>query len=131
MSAEEHIIPGKILYLEVAFPHEDEPHNKYMVVVGVETQLFLLKINTLEREGAGFWIKPSDYPFLEHNSYLDCENIHSALLTINEANVQLKRDPSRDKGEIRVEHRNEILRLIRGSKVLSRIQKDIIVRGLE
>ena len=47
---EENIVPGKIIYLHVAFPHEDKYRDKYFVVVGIGESPLLLKINTSDQQ---------------------------------------------------------------------------------
>src|SRR5574341_1528169 len=87
--AEAHLAPGNILYLNVMFPHESRPNDKYFVVVGSDFVLgfdrypLLLKINSAKitsekskdmHEGQ-FRLKSSQYVFLQYDSYLDCGTV--------------------------------------------------------
>ncbi len=134
MGIEENIVPGKILYLNVCFPHEDMPHNKYMIVAGTGNYPAFLKINSLRQQSQiakkhkemQFMIRTSDYLFLNHDSFLDCGTVWTNLLSIQEVVTQLTSDPSRIKGDILECHKNEIVRLTNKSRSIENRYKKII-----
>ena len=82
--AEANITPGKILNLNICFPHQDTPEDKYLVVVGNDNVPLLLKINSENRftqrnrrlRERQFRIRVEHYPsFLDYDSYLDCGTV--------------------------------------------------------
>ena len=130
MGIEEYVVPGKILYLSVCFPHEEEYHNKYFVVVGISNNPFLLKINSRKVKEHEFCLRQSIYTFLEYDSYLDCSTVWYGLITIEEIINQLTSDRTRIKGEIQEFHKSEIVRLVRLSRSISPIHKQIIIEAM-
>ena len=139
MNFQEIIIPGKILYLNVCFPHEIKPKDKYFVLVGSGTFPLLLKINTsgnlpeiAKRKGESqFKIKPSVYTFLEYESYLDCGTVWSTLISMDDMVKQLSSDNKRVVGAITDDHKNEIIRRISLSKSVSNRHRQIISDALK
>lgn len=134
MGIEENIVPGKILYLSVSFPHESNSHNKFFAVVGSGKFPLLLKINTVKSESEittrfrerQFKLRVTDYPFLEYDSYLDCGTVWSNLISLDEIIKQLQANPNRIKGEIKEPHKNEIIRLTGQSKSIeTRLKRKI------
>ncbi len=130
------IVPGKILYLKVCFPHENAPHNKYFVVVGLNRNPLLLKINSKNefsqrnknlRENQ-FRLKSSVYDFLKYDSYLDCGTVWH-FLSQNEIMEQLVGEPKRIVGNMIKDHENEIVRLTEKSRSISNINKRIIAKA--
>jgi len=139
MGIEENIIPGKILYLSVCFPHESEPHDKFLVVVGTGDSPLLLKINTSDKrpkiaqkmKESHFRIKKSVYKFLKHDSYLDCGNVWSTLITTEDIVKQLTKNPKRIKGDVAEDHKNEIVRRTSLSRSIEPRHKRIIAEELK
>lgn len=139
MSIEENIIPGKILYLNVCFPQETTPNDKYFVVVGTGISPLLLKINTsgnlsqiAKRKGESqFKIKPSVYSFLKYESYLDCGTVWSTLITTEDVIKQLSKDGWRIIGEVTEDHKNEIIRRINLSNSVSNRHKRVLSETLK
>jgi hypothetical protein len=137
MSIEENIAPGKILYLNVCMPYNEVDRDKYFVVVGGEPPL-LLKINTSGKQTElgkrfkeyQFKIKESIYKFLRRDSYLDCGTVWKSLLTRDEIIEQLTKDPSRVKGELLADHKNEVVRLTNKSRSISPQHKRTIAEEL-
>ncbi len=133
MSIEEYIAPGKILYINVLMPHDDKYRDKYFVVV-CSSPMLLLKINkTGEQTAIGkkhkerqFKIKQSVYTFLKHDSYLDCGTAWYGLLSEDEVKKQLSEDPSRIKGDVITDHRNELIKLTDQSRSISTYHKRLI-----
>jgi len=73
MGIEEYVVPGKILYLSVCFPHEEEYHNKYFVVVGISNNPFLLKINSR---------KVKEHEFCLRQSFIHSSNTIPILIVV-------------------------------------------------
>ena len=141
MGIEENIAAGKILYLNVCFPHETKFNDKYFVVVGIGTGTcpLLLKINTSgelssisKRLGESqFKIKQSVYRFLQHDSYLDCGTVWYTLIATEEAIKQISKEPKkRIVGEVTADHKNEIIRRIEKSKSIAPRHKKAIAEAL-
>jgi hypothetical protein len=133
MSIVENIVPGKVLYLNVCFPHEEEYHDKYLVVVGVDTHPLLLKINSRNLKPSEFCLKQSLYPsFLTCDSYLDCGTVWYTLIMMDEVIKQISENPKRRVvGDILDVHKNEIIRRISQSKLISTKHKRIIAESLK
>jgi hypothetical protein len=110
---ESNIVPGKILYIKFLFPHQDEPQDKYFIVVGINQRPLLLKINSENRfsqrnrdlREQQFRLKSSVYDFLDRNSYLDCGKVW-CVLSQDEINAQLLEKPSRVRGILSNDHCN-------------------------
>lgn len=137
MVIEDNIALGKILYLNVCLPHESEYHDKYFVVVGTDYFPLLLKINTSVRQPEiakrfkerQFKLKKSIYPFLDHDSYLDCGTVWATLINTEDIVQQLTKDPTRIKGIIQEYHKSEIVRLTALSRSIEPRRKRIIADG--
>jgi len=138
MGIEENVTPGKILYLNVSFPHEEEYHDKYFVVVGTGYYPLLLKINTAREQSEiakkfkerQFRLKDSIYTFLDYGSYLDCGSVWSTLVSTEDIVRQLTKNPRRIKGDITEDHKNEIVRLTDLSKSIEPRHKRTIAEAL-
>jgi hypothetical protein len=124
--------PGMILYLDAAFT--DPPKPKYVLVACLEPTPVLLLINSRlnpnvesdpARAGCHLRLNASDYPFLDHDSFLDCSKAYN-LADDTEVAGQLVADLNRIKGEIRPDDRRHVIELVRSSHSLSpRIRKAI------
>lgn len=138
MGIEEIVVAGKILYLNVCFPHEIESHNKYLVFAGVDETPLLLKINTKEvitttskRFGEyQFKFRQAAYPFLKYDSHIDCGTVWYNLVTMEEIQKQLSKDPARIMGDVQENHKNEIVKFVNMSKSISRKHKEIISKAM-
>jgi hypothetical protein len=131
--------PGKVLYLNVQFPHETEAHDKYLVLAGMTVRPLLLKINTADKQSKRseilkefqFRLRQTDYPgFLHYDSYLNCGAVWD-FLTTKEVVDQWTADPKRLVGEILRPHQDEIINLTRQSKSISSMHKDAIAKALQ
>jgi hypothetical protein len=131
MGIEENIVPGKILYLYVSFPHEETYHNKYLVVVGIDVNPLLLKINSKNLKPKELPLKKATYPFLDGDSYLDCGTAWGLLITMEEAIRQLERDQTRIKGELTGDHRIEVAKRVETSKTIAPRHRRIIAEALK
>lgn len=144
--AAKNVIPGKILYINVCFPQELTPNDKYFVVVGfderavvgLDKQPLLLKINSESRfsqtnqakNKCQFRLKKNNYPFLRGVSFLDC-SIVWYMISLEEIIAQLTSDPTRIIGDILSTHENEIIRLTGESKAIIPHHKEIIRSAFE
>jgi len=135
MDIEDNINPGTIVYLEnVEFPHQNQGVTKYLVVITSNLKLLFLKINSSSSQtefGAKkrefqFKLKKEIYRFLDHDSYLDCGTVWYGIIDKQEMLKQITEDPSRVKGELIPDHRNEVIRLSQKSRSISTIRKGII-----
>ena len=130
MGVEENIVPGKILYLSVSFPHEETYHNKYMLVVGIDVNPLLLKINSKNLKPNELPLKKTTYPFLDVDSYLDCVTAWGLLITMGEVIKQLEHDRTRIKGELTAAHRIEVSRRVETLKTIAPRHRRIIIDAL-
>ena len=136
MSIEEDIVPGKILYLSVCFPHQERSEKKYLVLVGFDNKnrALLLKINSripylIGGHGYtenGFRIKQTQYRFLDHESFLRCENVWYNILTYDEIKNQLLIQDGSVVGELIPDHRSLVVTKTANSKSISPKHKQII-----
>jgi hypothetical protein len=135
--AEAHIAPGKILYLNVMFPHESIANDKYFVVVGFHDRPLLLKINSENRMSQNnkrmrehqFRLESSQYAFLQYDSYLDCGRVWY-MLSLEEIVSQLIQEPEkRIIGQISKEHENEVVRLVNRSGSVGPIHRRCVTQA--
>jgi hypothetical protein len=131
MGIEENIVPGKILFLWVRFPHEHEFHNKYFVVVGLTETPLLLKINSNRQRSDEFPIEQSTYPFLRYDSFLDCGKVWYTLISREEIIRQLTRDETRIKGELIDGHKIQVMRRVGASRTIAPRHKEVIVYAMK
>ena len=120
---------GTILYSDI---FENIDHPKFFVVIGVTSDsiagFFYInsKINEniirkVEQYELQYKITPSDYKFLEHDSYISATEISVLSRAVLSNSIQNKR--TMIKGELRVEHLNELLQKLRASRLFSPIEK--------
>jgi hypothetical protein len=135
MSNEENINPGSIVFLDnVEFPHLDQGESKYLVVITCDQPLLFLKINKsstqsefgVKRREFQFKLKKETYGFLDYDSYLDCGTVWYGIIEKQEMLDQIKDDPTRIKGELIPDHKNEVIRLSQKSRSISTWHMGII-----
>ena len=135
MGIEENIVPGKILYLYVSFPHEDSYHDKYFVLVDSAKYPLLLKLNTSDeitkiakrKKESHFQFKKSVYPGLDHERFVDCGTPWTMLISMEEIIQQVRNDPKkRIIGDVTVDHKREIVVRTSKSKSFSVRQRQIV-----
>lgn len=139
MNIAEIIVPGRIYYFSIGLLPTDDPVNKFMIIVSKDTNPFLLvKINSQNRvfgqnhrlSEHSFKIRKVDYPFLSYDSFVDCGNVWINRLTISEIIAQVESSPKRYVGDLKSDHRNEVIRLTKQSKSVSNIHKRIVEESL-
>jgi hypothetical protein len=124
--------PGTVLYLDAGFTNPPKP--KFAVVACLKPTPVLLLINSeinpnVERDparaGCYLALAASDYPFLVHDSFLDCSKAYSLADDLSMTG-QLVSDVSRIKGDLSPDDRRRVAELVRGSRALSlRIRRAI------
>lgn len=131
------IAPGQIFYLFCATSDKTKK-DKFLVVAACSEPLLFFVINSdinsfkklrphlipLQIE-----IDPSNYPFLDHKSYIDCSKTVE-WFTEDEIVNQVIQDMGRIKTELTRETRNKICQEIRSSRVFPLIEKDTIISDL-
>ncbi len=131
MSIEDDITPGKILYLNVCFPQQIKPENKYLLVLEFGPPPLLLKINSQQKNDSDLRLKRTTYPFFpKEESFLNFGNIWNSLITAEEIINQISNDGNRIKGDITDDHKNEIIHRVEKSREISPIHRRIIIRAL-
>lgn len=121
---------GTILHSSI-FEYVD--HGKYFVVIGVSGEcvvgFFFINSNIShtiwnkqDQLDMQYPLKKSDYGFLRYDSFLCCTNI----LRINKSDLIRSIQDGRTSyiGELLPRHREEILELVRNSKLFSKIEKE-------
>lgn len=138
MGVDKNIFLGKILYLYVSFPHQEQSQNKFLVFVGIDIWPLLLKLNTEATQSPiakkfkerQFKIKKTVYPCLDHDRFLDCGTLWSRLITLDEIIRQVSKNTSRIGNNITDDHCREIIRLTNLSKSIENKYKKIIAESL-
>jgi hypothetical protein len=130
------ITPGQVLKLFCSFTNP--PKEKFLLVVSVNPAICIFIINTsihpfikskydlLESQ---VLIKKEDYQFLDHDSYIACHEIINHF-SMDEIRKQIQLDISRIKEKINANTRNNILIAIDKCRALSKVEKDIVINGL-
>jgi len=134
---ERHLVPFNVLYLPCAFTKP--PKNKYLLLaceVDIEPLFFVINsnINNFNRKNpdlhrAHVLLKASDNKFLEHDSYLNCNEVK----TLDYAFVrqQLIEDTSKIKGLVSDNVRGDIIAAVKYSKLIEPIYKKHIINAME
>ncbi len=134
------IKPGRVLYLfcdftnppkdkYVVISHSDSTQRVVIFVINSQINNFLKKRDSLLN--CQVKIEPSDYPFLEHNSYINCADVE--YFEKDKIAAQLLSDKDRDKGTLKQETKNKILKVVKDPKTItiSRKYKKLITISLE
>jgi hypothetical protein len=119
---------GCVIYLEVAFRRGNR--NKYLVVLDVDSQVHTLIVNSDINEfyGRGEFgncyveISCDEHPFLEHNSFVDCNEVRR--LRLEDVVAAVRGDESCVKGRISDGTAAAIVEAIRRTPCLSPAEKD-------
>lgn len=102
--ADEHVQPGQVLYLNCAFMNP--PREKYVLLAHTDTRCLLFIINSRIHPyiasrpylaQAQVQIDVSNYPFLDHDSYMNCSEVIDSV-DVEEIRRQVLDDLSRVKG---------------------------------
>ena len=131
------IRPGCILCLNCADHVPD--HDKYIVIAYEERSLlhfFFINsrihseiLKDAEKHKCQVSLSPDEYPFLAHDSYLNCADVER-WFTRDEAVRQLVLDPARLKDDLSQTTKEAVVRIVNDSKLYSRVTKGKIEASL-
>jgi hypothetical protein len=135
-SVERQLLPGAVIYLEVAFPQITK--NKFLVFVGEEnpdvltfivnsqTNPFIL--NKPHLNICQVTLDAASHPFLKHDSHIACHQV----LRLSRADViiDLSADLSRIKGTVSKAVREQIVSAVKSAKTLDRYTQNVIIQSL-
>jgi len=134
-----HLKPGVILYLFSTFTNPSK--EKYLIVVHIDQPelalLFVInsKIHPFisgQPHLLGCQVKlcKKDYPFLAHDSYVDCSNVID-VFDISAIKKQLVSDLGRLKGTITEETKSQILVAVTKARTISLHHKKMVIKSLK
>ena len=120
---------GTILHSDIFV---DIDHGKYFVIIGVDKDyvagFFFINSNInkaiwnkKEQFEMQYPMRPCDYDFLRHDSFLCATNIITRTRKELSESIQEKRTSV--VGKMQEQHINEVLELVRNSKLFSKIEK--------
>ena len=120
---------GTILHSDI---FADIDHGKYFVIIGVDKDyvagFFFINSNInkaiwnkKELFEMQYPMRPCDYDFLRHDSFLCATNIITRTRKELSESIQEKRTSV--VGKMQEQHINEVLELVRNSKLFSKIEK--------
>ena len=133
-----HLKPGAILYLFSTFTNPNK--EKYLIVIHSDPSewalLFVInsKIHPYISErphlsDCQVKLCKKDYPFLSHDSYIDCSNVIDEF-DLSEIKRQLELDMGRLKGAVTDATRKEILVAVNRARTISLRHKKMILQSL-
>ena len=134
--AEQQLTPGRILY--VHYPLTYETKDKYIVIADDDDWPRVLVVNSNRREnverhpdltGRQLLLKPSDYSFLDHDSYLNCTEVLQGL-TKEDIVSQLVADVNRAVGELLDSTRAEVMAAVCGARTVATTDQSAILTAL-
>ena len=125
---------GSVIYFEVTF--RSGPRNKFLIVLDVDTVVYVLTINTEIHEffGRGEFgecyvtIDHATHPFLDRDSHIDCNEV--IQLKLEDVVAELRSDNDCLRGMISDDVRQSVITAIRRTPCLSRDDKDRYIRCL-
>lgn len=132
-------LPGKLLESQIKrgciiyYKFDDIDHSKYCVIIGESDSnfigFFFINTNINFRVNSKpvlmnlqYLLKKEDYSFLKYDSFLSCTEIKP--ISKNILLTSLTSNKSELKGNLIKDHLNEILILVRDSKVFSKLEKE-------
>ncbi|MDP2303308.1 MAG: hypothetical protein Q8N03_12885 [Ignavibacteria bacterium] len=130
------ISSGKVLKLFC--PFTKPPKEKYLLLISINPTVCVFIINSeinlfvqskYDLQEAQVLIKKNDYNFLDHDSYIACNEVIE-YFSLEEIKKQLSQDISRIKGKITPSTRNHILISTNNCRALSKIEKRKIVESM-
>lgn len=132
-----HLKPGQVLYLFSTFT--DPPKDKFLVLVHQDGQPLLFVINSrvsayIQNRPAllpsQIPLKVSDYPFLDHDSVLNCGEV---IIEFDEAGIrqQVEAEVGRLRGELNATTKADIIGVVQVAKTLSPNDKRLIIEALQ
>ena len=130
------LVPGAVVYLEVAFPEGRK--SKFLVVVSVETQCRTFVVNSrvhpfvdarAELSVCQVRLDAARHEFLRRDSWIAC---HSVLMLRTDAVIaDLIADMSRIKGRVHADVLNEISAAVKRAPTLSAAEQTRLVESLK
>ena len=132
-----HLKPGQVLYLFSQFTRP--PKEKYLVLACPGSTSLLFVINSRihpfiakrpELNQAQIKLSVSNYPFLEHDSFINCSEVIDAFDETDIKN-QLLSDLGRIKGELNVDTKQAIIQVVQKAKTISKQHKTLIINALK
>jgi hypothetical protein len=135
-SSQNRLQPGQVIYLFC--PFTSPPKVKFLVIASLSSSSALVfPINS--QKGPYLCRRPwllkcqvpiqaSDYGFLDHDSFIDCGNVHR--LYQSDIEDEIRADPTTIKGELHASTKQEILHVVQEATTISKRDKDLIVAGL-
>jgi hypothetical protein len=130
------LVPGQVLYLDCDFTTPPKPKLAVLVCTDPEPLLFLVnsRVNAFIQRRPDLLasqvpLKAADYPFLRHDSFLDCSEV-KRFAGPGAITEQLLADLSRIQGELTEATRHSILAVVRSSKTLSKVHQRAIEAAL-
>ena len=133
------IKPGSILFLPCNFI--TNPHPKYMVVLHVDYSQDLLLIFLVNSEihpliakdpdlnARQILLLKTDYPFFDHNSYMDCTEVFGEV-DIEKAVTYLLKRPDDYKGHLRENEILGLLQAVNSAATISDYDRELIMASL-
>jgi hypothetical protein len=130
------LTPGKILYIYSNFTNP--PKNKYLIVANLERQLLFFTINSAVPNfilknanllSTQILIKKSDHPFLEHDSFINCNECINCI-SFDNIFKQIADDGTRIKGTISHNIRDQIIDTLSNSDTISPEHIRLITKNL-
>jgi len=124
--------PGQVIYLNCSFTNPSK--EKYLVLTCIEPKLLCFLINSrihpfIEKnphlKQSQILISQVSHSFLDHDSFIDCKEVHE--LSLDDVKNQVRLDMGRIKEEISAEVKNTIIKTISASSTITpRLKKWIL-----
>jgi len=130
-------LSGNFVYLFCSFTIP-RPKNKFLLILSVDPLILMFIVNSGINDyikirpallDCQLKLKRDDYAFLDHDSYLACEELINKF-TIDQVKAQVFNDMSRLSGKITKTTRNEIVKIVYRSRVLQLDKRVIILDNL-
>lgn len=129
------LLPGTVIYLEVAFP--EGPRSKYLVVAHVDDECCTFIVNSQIRRFIATHpalsvcqvrIDAARHAFLDHDSFIACHEVWR--LPTAGVIAELIADMSRIKGSLHEDVRTEVIAAVKRAPTLSPTEQTRIVKAL-
>jgi len=111
-------------FLVLSFPKSGEP-----ILFIINSKLSNFIKSRLRIKAAQLRIHKNDYPFLKHDSYINCSEI-KWWFTKEKIIEQLKRNKNNILGNIHSKHIKSILNIVHNSDLLKELEKELIFKSL-
>lgn len=133
---ENSLVPGGVFYLSCGFTNP--PKEKYVVLVHLDDEPLIFVVNSKihqfivsrpDLNRCQVKLNADDYPFLSHDSYLDCSNPITEM-TRNEIVGQVRSDLDRIIGVLNDITLAEVIEVVNSARTISQDQKRRIISYL-